>query len=543
LAGKSRKEYCFKALLIIALNIFAGPLSPLFGQISPGDLTTAHSKLEGMSNCTKCHVLGEKVENSKCLDCHTEIKDLMEKGKGYHSSSDVKGKDCFKCHSEHNGRGFRIINFDPKGFDHNKTGYNLTGKHKEIECNECHQPKYISNNNIKRIINTYLGLTENCYTCHEDYHQNTLGNDCSSCHNTVSFKPASKFDHSLAAFHLTGAHEKVECVKCHVKEKRNNKEFQVFKGISFQSCESCHKDVHNGKFGKDCTGCHSTSSFKDINRKEFDHNKTNFPLRGAHANVRCSGCHGSNLNSKPKFAKCTDCHKDAHFGEFTVDKVIKDCTYCHSVESFKITSFTIADHSKIKFELTGAHLAVPCQSCHYQEKVKQWHFKNIGLSCIECHHNVHGTEIREKFMPQNDCTQCHSTASWEKISFNHDFTNFKLEGKHQITKCKDCHESITGENKVEFKFISLKSNCQTCHRDIHSGQFNSEQKVDEPLCYNCHGFDNWKPVKFDHEKTVFPLKGAHGKLLCSSCHKKVSENGNVFVNYKLRDFKCASCHS
>jgi hypothetical protein len=93
----------------------------LFGQISPGDLTTAHAKLEGMSNCTKCHVLGEKVVNSKCLDCHTEIKNLMDEEKGYHSSADVKGKDCVKCHSEHNGRDFRIINFDPEKFDHNIT--------------------------------------------------------------------------------------------------------------------------------------------------------------------------------------------------------------------------------------------------------------------------------------------------------------------------------------------------------------------------------------------------------------------------------------
>ena len=543
MSGILSKEYFFKALMIIALNIFTGSLFPLFGQISPGDLTTAHSKLEGISNCTKCHVLGEKVENSKCLDCHSEIKDLMEKGKGFHSSSDVKGKDCFKCHSEHNGREFRIINFDPKGFDHNKTGYSLTGKHAEIDCNKCHQPKFVSNLNLKRIKDTYLGLTENCYTCHEDYHQITLGNNCGSCHNTISFKPAAKFDHSSVAFRLTGAHEKVECIKCHLKEKRNGKDFQVFKGVVFESCESCHRDFHKGKFGKECKNCHSTSSFKDINKKEFDHNKTNFPLRGAHAEVKCFGCHGNNLNSKPKFAKCTDCHKDAHFGEFTVNKIIRDCTDCHSLESFKITTFTITDHSKIKFELTGTHQAVPCQSCHFQEKFKQWHFKNIGLSCIDCHHNVHGTEIKERFMPQNDCTSCHSTASWEKISFNHDLTNFKLEGRHKTVKCKKCHENVTGEDKVEFKFISLKSDCQACHRDVHCGQFNSEQKGDKQICENCHGFDNWKPVKFDHERTTFSLKGAHEKLLCSACHKRVSENENLFIQYKLRDFKCASCHS
>ena len=537
------ENFLYKVLLLTAIFICTGMVPPLFGQISPGDLTTAHSKLEGMSNCTKCHVLGEKVVNSKCLDCHTEIKNLMEKGKGFHSSSDVKGKDCIKCHSEHNGRYFRIINFDPKKFDHDKAGYTLTGKHAEIACNECHQPKFISNNNVRRIKNTYLGLTENCYTCHEDYHQNTLGNKCGVCHNTVSFRPAVKFDHSTAAFHLTGAHAKVDCIKCHIKEKRNGKDFQVFKGVLFASCGSCHKDIHKGKFGKDCISCHSTSSFKDINRKEFDHNKTKFTLRGAHANVKCSGCHGSDLNSKPKFAKCTDCHKDAHFGEFTVDKVVRDCKDCHSEESFKITGFTISDHSRINFKLTGAHLAVPCMSCHFEEEVKQWHFKNIGLNCIDCHNNVHGSEIKEKFMPQNNCTACHSTAGWETITFNHELTSFKLEGKHKVIKCKYCHESKSGDNKAVFKFVSLKSNCQACHRDVHFGQFNSGKNEKETACENCHDYDNWKPDKFDHEKTAFSLKGAHEKLYCSSCHKKVSKNGNVFIQYKLRDFKCAFCHS
>ena len=64
-----------------------------FAQISPGELTTAHADLEGLSNCTKCHELGEKVLNSKCLDCHSEIKSLITFGEGFHSSGDVKGQN------------------------------------------------------------------------------------------------------------------------------------------------------------------------------------------------------------------------------------------------------------------------------------------------------------------------------------------------------------------------------------------------------------------------------------------------------------------
>ena len=519
-------------------------LSPgIFAQISPGDLTTAHAKLEGLSNCTKCHELGKQVVASKCLKCHKEIQQLITDGVGYHASSEVKNKKCWNCHSEHHGKDFQIIHFDQKKFNHELTGFKLEGKHTQIKCFDCHKTKFITNKLFEKRKNTFLGLNTKCVSCHEDVHQNTLGNNCGSCHSTVKFKPAIIFNHDKAKFKLTGSHKKVECIKCHIKEKLNGKEFQKFTGLNFKNCTPCHRDMHKGKFGKNCASCHNDESFKILNKNSFNHDKTRFPLRGAHRNVKCSGCHGKNVLSKPKFVKCTDCHKDAHFGEFTVNKIVRDCKDCHNVDSFKVTIFTLADHNKIKFELTGAHLAVSCQSCHYKENTKQWHFKKIGMQCIDCHKNVHGSEIKEKFMPNNNCTSCHTTKDWKLISFDHNLTSFKLEGKHNSVKCKGCHESKTAENKIKFKFVSLKSNCKSCHHDIHFGQFDSEKKGNAQLCENCHGYDNWKPVKFDHEKTAFPLKGAHEKLLCSSCHKKVIKNGNEFIQYKLRDFKCASCHS
>ena len=155
-----------------------------FAQISPGDLTNAHAYLEGISNCTKCHDLGESVSKGKCLDCHKEIKSLVNAGRGYHSSTEVKGKDCWKCHSEHNGRNFRIINFNEKTFDHEKTGYSLTGKHAKTECDGCHKTDFIIDKELKKRKGTYLGLKADCVGCHEDYHQKTLGGECGNCHNT-----------------------------------------------------------------------------------------------------------------------------------------------------------------------------------------------------------------------------------------------------------------------------------------------------------------------------------------------------------------------
>jgi nitrate/TMAO reductase-like tetraheme cytochrome c subunit len=524
--------------LILWVYIFTCNLP---AQISPGDLTNAHAKYEGLSNCTKCHILGKQVQSAKCLVCHTEIQQLISSTSGYHSWNDVKTKECWSCHSEHHGRNFRIINFNPDGFDHNKSGFHLDGKHSQLKCTDCHQDKFIANNLFRKRQGTYLGLSTDCTNCHEDVHQNTLGKNCSSCHNQLKFVPAVFFNHDKTKFKLTDSHTKVDCIKCHIKEKLNEKSFQKFTGLQFSNCTPCHQDVHKGEFGINCVRCHNEESFKSISKNSFDHNKTNFPLEGAHARVLCADCHGKNILAKLKFSKCTDCHKDAHFGEFIISNQIRDCKNCHSIESFKVSLYAINEHNKINFQLSGAHLAVDCKRCHFKEKLNQWHFKNIGLKCIDCHENVHGSELNNNFMPDSNCTTCHSIDSWKVISFDHNKTEFKILGKHKTVSCGNCHVHKTDTGMTSYQFASLKnSDCISCHRDIHLGQFSAGSN---PVCEKCHGFDNWKPEKFNHENTLFPLKGAHEKISCSNCHKKVQENGNEFIKYKLKDFKCAVCHA
>ena len=121
-----------------------------FAQLSPGELSKAHANLEGLSNCTKCHELGDQVRKEKCLSCHKEIKQLIKNNRGYHSSAEVKRRDCWKCHSEHNGRNFQVVKFDENKFDHSKTTFGLKGKHADIKCDECHNSKFISDKNISK---------------------------------------------------------------------------------------------------------------------------------------------------------------------------------------------------------------------------------------------------------------------------------------------------------------------------------------------------------------------------------------------------------
>ena len=127
--------------IFILITIFS---CQVYAQISPGDLCEVHSKLEGMSNCTQCHILGDKVSNEKCLACHTEIKERVDKQNGYHASADVRDKSCVICHNDHHGRNFQIIRFDKDNFNHNLTGYVLSGAHSKKKCEDCHTPGLVT---------------------------------------------------------------------------------------------------------------------------------------------------------------------------------------------------------------------------------------------------------------------------------------------------------------------------------------------------------------------------------------------------------------
>ena len=359
-----------------------------YSQISPGDLVEAHAHLEGMSNCTECHVLGDKVTNGKCLDCHVEIKTRVDKNKGYHASYEVKSKECVSCHNDHHGRNFEIIRFKTDTFNHDLTNYELLGKHTEVDCLDCHKKGFIIDPELLELKNTYLGLSQECLSCHDDYHQNTLSSNCIDCHDQNAFVPTSGFDHNNTEYTLKGKHRDLDCVECHAKELRNGQDFQQFSGVEFNQCTDCHTDVHYNKFGKNCTECHTENSFFEIKKIEsFNHNLTDYPLEGLHQLVDCKVCHTRNLTNALSYQNCTDCHEDDHKDELDIENQDPDCATCHTVYGFSPSGYSFEDHNQSNFALNGAHIATPCFSCHL--KNDDWKFRDLGLECVDCHEDIH----------------------------------------------------------------------------------------------------------------------------------------------------------
>ena len=136
-----------------------------------------------------------------------------------------------------------IRRFDAEKFNHDLTGYKLTGAHIKAECNACHKDDRIESAELKKKENTYLGLKTTCISCHKDAHNNTLStNDCAKCHDTEAFAPAPLFDHSKSKFPLKGKHKDVDCKRCHEITFVNSALFQKFAGVPFNSCVVCHED-------------------------------------------------------------------------------------------------------------------------------------------------------------------------------------------------------------------------------------------------------------------------------------------------------------
>ncbi len=606
-------------------------------QVSPGPLARAHQSLSGPADCTKCHEVSVRSPEFRCLECHKEIAAELQQHRGLHASypqTGPRGSSCVKCHSDHNGEDFALVHWQPTaaGFDHTKTGYVLDGKHASVGCRSCHTAQHIPAESRglladKDLTHTWMGLSTNCATCHEDKHQGRFGTNCTRCHSTAGWNETKvdeeHFDHSKTPFPLTGKHRDTPCEKCHTPDDQGKPRWS---GIAFAACSSCHVDPHKGQFKQGCDFCHTTSNWehsrfqtmfdhsktdyplvgkhlavacvdchrngdfktpiphavcidchKDPHGGQFaqradggrceschtvqgfapstftvaDHAKTGFPLKSPHDRVQCASCHipaGDQTRFRISFALCVDCHKDPHGGQFAGAPWANHCERCHTGLTFRNSTMTLALHQKTRFPLTGSHIAVACDDCHKpmaNSTVAVYHFQQ--LSCTTCHADVHHGEFAARMAVVGangkpmGCEACHGTEEWQDLArFNHSSTTFALLGAHRAVACMDCHRPPAMERTMlHVRFADAPAECATCHDSPHADQFGARGKE----CGSCHNSEKWKPSLFDHDKTAFSLKGAHEKVACSGCHvNKKMVNGTLVLFYKPTPTACEACH-
>lgn len=128
-----------------------------------------------------------------------------------------------------------------------------------------------------------------------------------------------------------------------------------------------------------------------------------------------------------------------------------------------------------------------------------------------------------------DCAKCHNPSGWsinyETIQFDHNSTNFELQGAHNQTDCKQCHSSLV--------FNETPSECISCHDDMHNMSVGND-------CMRCHTTQTWLVDNIPelHEENGFPLIGAHNNLSCVECH-----SSDTNLSFNRIGNECASCHT
>jgi hypothetical protein len=244
-----------------------------------------------------------------------------------------------------------------------------------------------------------------------------------------------------------------------------------------------------------------------------------------------------------KFAACRDCHSDFHRGEFAKRPSQGNCEECHTVRGFAPAQFLMAQHDRTDYPLRGAHLAVPCLACHKQSGASgasNLSFVFASTRCQVCHKDPHRGQV-DNLVAASGCELCHVVETWNRVSYDHSKSNFPLEGGHTKVACNKCHADMASTSDIKaVRFTGVRTDCQSCHADIHRGQFTSDNTTD---CSRCHSPANWKASKFDHKSSRFKLDGAHRTVACGKCHPSMTDEAGSFVRYNPMDTSCASCHN
>lgn len=396
------------------------------------------------AECAACHKSAVYREApSACVACH------RGDDQGARGHSGRFGEQCDSCHD---ARAWK-----PSTFRHDRdTRFALKGGHREATCTACHKGQLYRDK-----------APTACVDCHrqDDRHKGSLGSECAACHTEARWSETGRFDHARTRYPLLGLHQRVECSACH---RSGTSSYRV----QDTRCVACHRqdDRHRPPLGEACESCHVEKGWKDLAR--FDHARTRFALRGAHAKPACSACH-RDTRYRETPSTCIGCHRadDRHEGQLGTA-----CESCHGENRWTEARF---DHAKARFALTGRHLRVDCKACHSTPR-----YRDAARECVGCHRgeDVHKGRLGAR------CDSCHNARDWRLWTFDHDRrTSFALDGAHRPLACVRCHAEPAPPGQAVAR---VGDTCVACHRqdDRHDGAFGNR-------CEQCHLSSDWKRVK------------------------------------------------
>jgi hypothetical protein len=576
---------------------------------SPGPISSVHGNVEdlqGRSGCSECHGGWFSTMTESCAKCHAPIQKQIDEHTGLHGHLDaVVASRCANCHSEHHGESFAIVNDksfqsagakNAKEFDHDLVGFHMGGRHLEVGCVDCHDhalDTVLAEGTVR-----YLGLAQDCGSCHEDPHEGRMQVACAACHGQTTWDALHSLGHEKF-LPLVGGHGDLSCRKCHAEDDPRSLESMGMKGPRPppRDCAACHDSPHRQDFargnarlasmaiGKSCVACHAAehTSFRQpgLEVTAEQHAKSGFPLEDPHDKQKCADCHepegGTFAERYPGRDKdtCTACHADPHGGQFAKGPFAgQQCTACHAREHFEPHTFGLELHQLASLHLDGKHLDTKCNDCHEAPPATAAVpkppriFHGTPSDCDGCHTDAHGGFFddvvgdifaRAPAPVHGQCELCHTTNVFAEIlspGFDHArFADFPIRGAHAEGECSACHvpaakpdESGRTFGRVEEHFGEFKG-CVTCHTDPHGDQFDKPgmpAEIDGRAdCARCHDEASFRsqPHGFDHGQwTGFDLVGEHDTA-CSACHEPLRQADAIGRTWKRSaGARCSDCH-
>jgi Cytochrome c3 len=543
----------------------------------PGPLHSAHAtvaELRQGANCEACHRPGAGIDADGCVRCHAAIGAQRASGRGLHGRlpREVLNR-CERCHGEHHGDQVPLLAphafaragvADPLAYDHAHVDYGLTGVHLALGCERCHPHAQAV---APPAPGRFLGLQQQCPSCHQDVHREAFGGDCNRCHGQQRPWPeAPGFQH--ASFPLRQAHAAVRCDTCHAPGSERAVDAELRQTAAVRACSDCHADPHGSVAAPvalrladtaDCARCHDASQWSAARPDAARHARLGFALNGPHAAVACAACHGD-ADQAPRWsaaapapAACAQCHAQPHGAPLLAAAVAAvgpadGCAGCHldTDADFAAGRLSAEQHRWTGVALVAPHAEVACAGCHRGATPADRFPGRAMADCRACHVDVHGGQFEGR-ADYGQCTACHATTHFVPPAFGlaaHAATAFPLTGAHAATACQSCHREVGSKGRV---FAGTTADCRGCHADVHRGEFD---RPGRPLrigeragCARCHDTDTFAKVvgDFAHATwTGYELVGAHARLACGACHPPAPAPGPRLGPAAGRD--CAACH-
>lgn len=377
-------------------------------------------------------------------------------------------------------------------FDHDTTGFLLSGAHSRLRCESCHMhgifkgtplrcqgchgqastiattrkgPVHIESNEACDDCHTevswlnarmdHVAITGSCVSCHNGVkaagkHSRHVQshNRCEDCHRTIAWKPA-RFDHSG----ITGS-----CFSCH--------NGTTAKGKSPNHIQS----------GNSCEDCHRTTGWVPAG---FDHSNITSGCFTCHNGTRATGKSPGHIASSNN---CDDCHRTSAWIPATFDhsSITGTCFSCHNG--------TTATGKSPNHISSGNN----CEDCHRTTAwVPATGFDHSNVSpgtCNSCHNGTTATgKSPNHFITSLQCDVCHNTTSFFTANYTHNLMGITHNAN---VRCRDCHTSNNAT--ITYQFPAYRPNCAACHAgdykaDPHKKHENPDVKYSVSELQDCTG--------------------------------------------------------